>query len=98
MTLKVNNTTIVYAEITSSLGTIYYYFPVGSKAARGTVIEALSSYSLRGPAIIKAYKKGGDDIKVGLSTEAFVEIKEVPYSKADSEVLALNREVYELDK
>ena len=97
MEVKVNASAVVYANIKLQTGDQAVYFPtgVGGKTTTGGLIDLLGSYSLRGPQIVHGWTDVDTTPRaVGLAAESFVIVEEVPYSKADPNVLKLSGNTY----
>lgn len=92
MTVKVYKKSEVYAIIEMSNGKKYTYFPDGGKV--DSIINTISSYTLKGKGVIKAYDSTNKI--VGLSLQSLVIVTPVVYGNADSSLLAISPYTYEL--
>lgn len=96
MDVKVNASAVVYAKIKLQTGDMALYFPDTGKTTPGGTIDLLSSFSLRGPEIVHGFVNYDTPSPkaVGISSESFVIIEEVPYAKAEASLLALSGNTY----
>lgn len=93
-TVKVGKISEVYAKVTLSDGKTYVVFPPFGVSSSEGMINMISSYSLKGRNILRAFDSAGKSI--GISIQAIVTVEGVAYIDADKSVLKLSGREYEV--
>ncbi len=92
MSVKVYKKSEVYAIIEMSNGKNYTYFPDGGQV--GSIIDTISSYTLKGKGVISVYDSNKK--LVGISLQSLVTVTPVVYGNADPLLLAISPYTYEV--
>lgn len=91
--VKVGKISEVYANVVLSDGKTYVVFPPFGVSSSEGMLDLISSYSLKGKNLMRAYDSTGKVL--GISTQAIVTVQGIPYIDADKNILKWSGREYE---
>lgn len=92
--VKVSKISEVYAKVNVSDGKTYIVFPPFGVSSSEGMLNLISSYSLKGRNILRAFDSTGKSI--GISIQAIITVEGVAYIDADENILKLSGREYEV--